>query len=126
MKGHVVAYAITRNQTKVTLSRLLKEFITKIDVGPQIQTFVVGKDAVEIAAIKGAIPNVNILLCRFHVALTLRDAVSKCCEAKEKVRANDHLMRMLYTDSGEIFVTYLEQFSDKLKLYTNRTKHSWA
>ncbi|RUS74849.1 hypothetical protein EGW08_017406 [Elysia chlorotica] len=128
LKGHVVAYAIVRDETKVTLAHLLEQFVSKNNV--EVDTFVVDKDAAEIAAIKQVMPGVKILLCRFHVASTFKDATNKYCNRSEKTEAHSLLMKMLYSDSEETFFSCLQALPLNFKTYINKNwltiKQSWA
>ncbi|RUS70027.1 hypothetical protein EGW08_022214 [Elysia chlorotica] len=128
LKGHVVAYAIVRDGTKVTLAHLLEQFVSKNNI--EVDTFVVDKDAAEIAAIKQVMPGVKILLCRFRVASTFKDATNKYCNRSEKTEAHSLLMKMLYSDSEETFFSCLQALPLNLKTYINKNwltiKQSWA
>ena len=52
----------------VTLSGLISEFVQKNE-GENVRTVVVDKD------VRQTMPDCNIVLCRFHVAKTLYEAV---------------------------------------------------
>ena len=72
LHGNVAAYAIVKDEKKVTLTGLLREFVALNPASTGIETIVLDKDAAEIAAVKAVLPNTNILLCRFMWPLTLR------------------------------------------------------
>ena len=88
MHSNVAAYAIVKDETKLTLTSLLGEFVKlNPEIQAKIETIIMDKDAAEIGAIKTVLPNSNILLCRFHVACNLRDAPIRYCTADDKAQA---------------------------------------
>lgn len=130
MKGHAVGYAVVKDETKVTLSQLLTQFVNKNPVS--INTFVVDKDAAEIAAVKNVLPHISILLFRFHVSVNFHDAVGKYCRKKEKELTRQTLDSMLYTDKTAHFDNLVEELKSYENLYLYFKKnwlpiaHCWA
>ena len=73
---------MVKNET-TTLTCLLTEF-SNLNPNSVVKTFIVDKDAAEIAAIKAVLPETNIiLLCKFHVKNNFKDAKSKYDLANE-------------------------------------------
>ncbi|GFO07292.1 transmembrane protein 214 [Plakobranchus ocellatus] len=128
MKGRVVGYCIVKDETTTTLTDVFQDFISHNDIN--VKTVVVDKDAAEIAAIKKVFPEVNILLCRFHVAQSFKTAATKYCPPSEREKSLDILMKMLYSTSEEDLVTSFEMLPGRLKIYIEinwiQNRESWA
>ena len=117
--GSVVAYALVKDETTTTLTSLLKEF-NDLNPNVKIKTFIVDKDAAEIAAIKAVFPDTNIILCRFHVSNNFKDAnskYSKNCSAQDKDNNLKSLNRMLTTTVEDTFYKSLNTHSWIANLY---------
>ena len=99
--GHCVGYACVRDEKMATLSVLFSEFVRKNE-GVNVKTVVVDKDASEIGAVRQTMPGCNLILCRFHVAKTMYEAVRKYCTRGEQeevmgfVRRNFLFLLTLY------------------------------
>ncbi|GFN84317.1 Zinc finger swim domain-containing protein 3 [Plakobranchus ocellatus] len=128
IKGRVVGYCIVKDETTTTLTDVFQDFISSNHIN--VKTVVVDKDAAEIAAIKEVFPEVNILLCSFHVAQSFKTAATKYCPPSEREKSLDILMKMLYATSEEDFVTSFEMLPSWLKIYIEKNwmpnRKSWA
>ena len=99
----------------------------------KIKTFIVDKDAAEIAAIKAVFPDTNIILCRFHVSNNFKDAnskYSKNCSAQDKENNLKALNRMLTTTVEATFYKSLNTLTSELQIYIRKNwlpiLDSWA
>ena len=118
--GHCVGYACVRDEKMMTLSVLFGEFVRKNE-GVKVKTVVVDKDASEIGAVRQTMPECNVVLCRFHVAKTLMEAVRKYCGRGEQEEVTQVVRRMMMCAKEEeffncfnlipngLFKTYLEK-----------------
>ena len=78
----------------VTLTALFAEFVRKNE-GLDVKIVIVGKDASEIGALRQAMPWCDVILCRFHVAKSLADAVRKYCVKGEQERMQELVSKKL-------------------------------
>ena len=80
--GHVVGYAIVRNEKLMTFDNLYGEFFKRNDK-ITVLTVVIDKDASEIGAVKKLNKSINIILCRFHVMKAFHSKLEKCNISKD-------------------------------------------
>ena len=118
--GHCVGSACVRDEKMMTLSFLFGEFVCKNE-GVKVKTVVVDKDASEIGAVRQTMPECNVVLCRFHAAKTLMEAVRKYCGRGEQEEVTQVVRRMMMCAKEEeffncfnlipngLFKTYLEK-----------------
>ena len=127
--GHCVGYAIVRDERMVTLAVLFHEFV-KNNVGVNVKTVVVDKDASEIGALRLSMPDCQLVLCRFHVAKSLYDAVVKYCVKEDREEMHRRVSKLLMCASEELFFVTLSDISGSLKEYLNKNWlpiiDSWA
>ncbi|KAK3701287.1 hypothetical protein RRG08_066780 [Elysia crispata] len=81
--GHVIGYALVKDETSLTLSRLITEFMMKSEVR-DFKTIVVDADHSEIEATRLNMPQCNIDLCRLHIQQALNNAIATKCHKDDK------------------------------------------
>ena len=128
--GHCVGYACVRDERMVTLTALFAEFVRKNE-GLDVKTVIVDKDASEIGALRQAMPWCDVILCRFHVAKSLADAVRKYCVKGEQERMQELVSKMLWCSKEEDFWGAFEIVGEgPLKVYLQKNwlpvRASWA
>ena len=66
--GQVVAHALIVNELTETLTKVLEAFVRYSDVELEtVKTVIIDKDASELNAISTVLPNVAIIICKFHL-----------------------------------------------------------
>ena len=128
--GQCVGYACVKDERMVTLSVLFGEFVRRNE-GVCVRTVIVDKDASEIAAVKMTMPECDIVLCRFHVAKSLYDAVRKYCPKVEQECMHQLCSKMLKCASENVFWECLDKIPNGVfKAYLNKNwvpvRHNWA
>ena len=130
--GQCVGYACVKDERMVTLSVLFGEFVRRNE-GVCVRTVIVDKDASEIAAVKMTMPECDtcIVLCRFHVAKSLYDAVRKYCPKVEQECMHQLCSKMLKCASENVFWECLDNIPNGVfKAYLNKNwvpvRHNWA
>ena len=79
-KGHVVGFALVKDEEMATITCLFREFVVlNANSLSIIKTVIVDKDNSEL----GAIPNANIILCRYHVVVAVSAAIHKKVRKQE-------------------------------------------
>ena len=69
-RGQVAAHALILNEQMETLKTVLHTFRIRNNIDSEVnnlRTVIIDKDFSEIGAIKEVFPNVNIIICKFHV-----------------------------------------------------------
>ena len=69
--GHLVLHAFIRHEDKIILGTCFDFLVDRYD-SSQTSTIFVDKDLTEVAAIKSAMPQVEISLCRFHMKQAIK------------------------------------------------------
>ena len=130
--GQVVAYALVKDETAATLTFVLEEF-KKQNSKANVKTFIVDKDAAEIAAIKAVFTDIDIILCKFHVINNFKDAASKFSKnysEDQKIQNDKSLKLMLSSTVEETFYQHFNCLTPELKTYISKNwlpiMDSWA
>ena len=83
-KGHVVGYALVKDERMATITCLFQEFVAlNANSLSLIKTVIVDKDNSELGALKTIIPDANIILCRYHVVAAVSAAIHKKVRKQE-------------------------------------------
>ena len=65
--GQVLAYAFLMNETAETISELIQIFMDVNKDCNGLKTVVLDKSFAEISSVKALLPEVDVILCQFHV-----------------------------------------------------------
>ena len=128
--GHVVGYALVKDETTCTLSSLFCEFVRKSGVSG-VKTVVVDKDQAEIEALKCSLPDANIVLCRFHVQQAFKNAIASKCNKFEQDEVKKLVHKMVYCSKQETFHECVQLLpANQFKTYILKNwlpiKETWA
>jgi len=134
-KGHVVGYAVVREETAPVLARVLQIFK---DNNPQsadsLSVVVVDKDYAEISAIDVVFDNAHIVLCKMHVLDAFRRAFKgHNLTAVTRDALRDILQAMVHSKTETAYDTAKEQLSGLSQTFAQYfmqhwepIKHMWA